>query len=171
MGVMPTVAEQLRCARDAQKLTVYHVAEATKIKTEHVRALDEGNYNAFAASVYIRGFVRTYATLLKLDVPQIMSTLDSELAQTKEFCEPPSLAVESRGLLDLIMLQLSRINWRVAIPLGALLLGFGLAVWGYRAWRIHQAKDPLADLGPGIYESKQNQAGETLPLPQAPTRK
>lgn len=168
---MPTVAEQLRAARESQKLTVYQVAEATKIKTEHVRALDEGNYDAFAAPVYIRGFVRTYATLVKLDVPQVMSNLNAELAQTKDFCEPPSLAGESRGVLDFIMLQLSRVNWRLAAPLGAVLVVLALSVWGYRAWRLHQVKDPLAELGPGMYESKQKQSGEVLPLPQAPAKK
>ena len=66
---MPTVAEQLRAAREAQGLTVYQVADATKIKTDHVRALDEGNFDVFSAPVFIRGFVRTYATLLHLEVP------------------------------------------------------------------------------------------------------
>ena len=36
---MPTVAEQLRTAREAQGLTVYQVAEITKIRTDHIRAL------------------------------------------------------------------------------------------------------------------------------------
>ena len=88
---MPTVAEQLRTSREAQSLTVYQVAEITKIRTDHVRALEEGKYEAFAAPVYIRGFVRTYAGLLKLDVPRLMSLLETELSQTEKFHElPPS---------------------------------------------------------------------------------
>jgi len=78
---MPTVAEQLHGAREAKNLTVYQIAETTKIKTDHIRALEEGNYNVFSAPVYIRGFVRTYASLLKLDVAQVMATLDQELAR------------------------------------------------------------------------------------------
>ena len=74
--IMPTVAEQLRTSREAQGLTVYQVAEVTKIRTDHVRALEEGKFEAFAAPVYVRGFVRTYATLLKLDVPGMMSQLE-----------------------------------------------------------------------------------------------
>ena len=76
---MPTVAEQLRTAREAQSLTVYQVAEITKIKTDHVRALEEGNYNTFSAPVYIRGFVRTYSNVLKLDVRSVMAELEAEL--------------------------------------------------------------------------------------------
>src|SRR5258705_11311017 len=39
---MATVAEQLRRAREAQNLNVYQVAEITKIKTDHIRALESG---------------------------------------------------------------------------------------------------------------------------------
>lgn len=170
-AVMPTVAEQLRAAREAQGLSVYQVAEITKIRTDHIRALEEGNYNAFAAPVYIRGFVRTYAGVLKRDVTEIMATLDSELAQTEKFHEPPPLSDEPRGFVDIAMLQLSKVNWRVAVPsLGAAILLL-LAVLSYRAWRNHQTKDPLADLGPGLYQPTQKQSGDTLPLPPAQPKK
>jgi len=168
---MSTVAEQLRTMREAQGLTVYQVAEITKIRTDHIRALEEGNYDAFAAPVYIRGFVRTYAGVLKLDVPEIIATLDAELGRTEKFHEPPPLGDEPRGFLDVVMLQLSKVNWRVALPsLGAALLLL-VAVLSYRVWRNHQAKDPLADLGPGLYHPQRKQSGDTLPLPPSSPRK
>lgn len=86
---MPTVAEQLRQGREQRKLDVYQVAEITKIKTDHIRALEEGNFNCFTAPVYIRGFVRTYGTLLKLDLPKLMADLDQELGRTEKFATPP----------------------------------------------------------------------------------
>jgi len=66
---MSTVAEQLRQAREARHLTVQQAAEITKIRTDHLRALEEGNFEVFSAPVYIRGFVRSYSTLLKMEVP------------------------------------------------------------------------------------------------------
>ena len=99
---MLTVAEQLRTAREAQGLTVYQVAEITKIKTDHVRALEEGDYAAFAAPVYIRGFVRTYGTLLRLEVATLLSALEAELDQTEKFHEPPPLSDESGRFLDVV---------------------------------------------------------------------
>src|ERR1019366_6155615 len=104
-GVMSTVAEQLRQAREAQNLTEQRIVEITKIPTDHLRALEEGNYDMFSAPVYIRGFVRGYAKLLKLDVPQIMAALDTELAQTTKFAEPPPLTERPRGTVDFLMLQ------------------------------------------------------------------
>src|ERR1700760_3663975 len=111
---MPTVAEQLHLAREGQKLSVNDVAEVTKIRTDHIRAIEEGNFNVFAAPVYIRGFVRTYALMLKLDVGDIMSALDKELGQTEKFREPPPLSEHKRGIVDFLTLQLSKLNWRIA---------------------------------------------------------
>src|SRR5215831_1592399 len=102
---MSTVAEQLHQAREAQRLTVEQVAEITKMRTDHLRALEEGNYDVFSAPVYIKGFVRTYSTLLKLDVAQVMTVLDAELGQTKRFAEPPPLSDHPRGVVDYVMLQ------------------------------------------------------------------
>jgi cytoskeletal protein RodZ len=103
---MSTVAEKLRQAREAQNLTVNQVADVTKIRTDHIRALEEGNFDVFSAQVYIRGFVRTYSTLLKLDVPQTMAMLDTELGKTEKFSEPPPLTEQKKGPLDFLMLQL-----------------------------------------------------------------
>ncbi|MDB6124653.1 MAG: transcriptional regulator, family, partial [Pedosphaera sp.] len=106
---MPTVAEQLHLAREGQKLSVNQVAEVTKIRTDHIRALEEGNFNVFSAPVYIRGFVRTYAVLLKLNVAEVMSALESELGKTDKFREPPPLTDQQKGALDFVTLQLSKV--------------------------------------------------------------
>jgi cytoskeletal protein RodZ len=161
---MPSVAEQLRNERENQKLTIYQIAESTKIKTDHIRALEEGNYDVFAAPIYIRGFVRNYASVLKLDVSATIKQLESELAQTPKFHEPPSLTGKRGGPLDFITLQLSKVNWQMSlwvIGIGLLLLiGFS----GVTAWSNYKTRDPLVKLGPGLYHPSQPQ-GEILPLP------
>ena len=162
---MPTVAEQLRTSREAQGLTIYQVAEITKIRTDHIRALEEGKYDAFAAPVYLRGFVRTYATLLKLDVPAMMTLLETELSQTGTFDELPPWFNESRGFLDVVVLQLAKVDWRVALPSLGVALALLIGILGYRTWRSHRSKDPLVTLGPGLYQPADKQSGDTLPLP------
>ena len=162
MEVMSTVAEQLRQAREAKNLTVQQIAEITKIRTDHIRAVEEGNFDVFSAPVYIRGFVRTYSTLLKLDVPQIMAALDTELGRTTKFAEPPPLAEHPRSVVDYVMLQLSRVDWRKwLIALGAVVVLVAI-VWAWVAWRHH---NPLKGVKPGVYQSSPGTAGDTLPLP------
>src|SRR3954466_3470817 len=119
---MATVAEQLRLAREEQKLDVYQVAEITKIKTDHIRALESGHYDSFSAPVYIRGFVRAYAKVLKLDESQVVADLEAELSQTQKFRELPPLTPRKRGPMDFIMLKLSGLNWRIAAVSGVLLV-------------------------------------------------
>ena len=163
---MLTVAEQLRRAREEQKLTVYQVAEITKIKTDHIRALEAGRYETFAAPVYIRGFVRTYAKALKLDAVQLSEALENELGQSKKFREPPSLSNEPRGALDVILLRLAQLRWQRWAPiLGVLLIVFG-GVAAFRSCQTTQKPDPLKNLGPGVYKPPQSSnSGDLLPVP------
>jgi cytoskeleton protein RodZ len=167
---MPSVAEQLRAAREAQGLTVHQVAEITKIRTDHIRALEESNHKIFAAPVYIRGFVRTYAALLRLDVNATVAALDVELSLDERLREPPSLVPGERSFLDVLMLQFSKVNWRVALPslgLAVLLLASYL---GYRAWHSGRNRDPLSRLGPGLHQSASPSPSDTLPLPPPPRK-
>lgn len=169
MGDMSTVAEQLHQAREARKLTIEQVAEITKIRTDHLRALEEGNFDVFSAPVYIRGFVRGLSTLLKLDVPQIMATLEAELGQTKKFAVPPPLTGPPRGVLDFLMLQLSKVNWRkAAVVLGVLVVLAG-GVLGYLTWRKgHQKVDLDKGTKPPMYHPLKD-SGNALPLPTPAT--
>lgn len=167
---MSTVAEMLHQAREAQKLTVHQVAEITKIRTDHIRALEEGNFNVFAAPVYIRGFVRNYATLLKLDVPQTMAALDAELGRTEKFSEPPPLTDQRRGPLDFVTLQLSKVDWRKGVIAVGVLAGIAIIAAIFFSWRHYRTRDPLADLKPGLYQPARTNSGEMLPVP-APAQK
>ena len=167
---MSTVAEKLRQARETQNLTVHQVADITKIRTDHIRALEQGDFNVFPAPVYIRGFVRTYATLLKLDVPETMAALDAELGRTEKFSEPPPLTDQKRGSLDFVMLQLSKVDWlKGLIGVGAV-VGIVIVSSLFFTWRHYRARDPLSGLKPGLYQPAQSNAGETLPVP-APSQR
>ena len=165
MRIMSTVAEQLRQAREAQSLTVARVVEVMKIRTDHLHALEEGNFDVFSAPVYIKGFVRAYATLLKLDVPRVMADLDAELGRTQKFSEPPPLTDEPRGALDFLMLQLSKIDWRKGVIVLVGIVVIAAVVAAYYAWKHSHAADPLSGLKPGVYQPAQSNAGQTLPLP------
>jgi cytoskeletal protein RodZ len=160
---MSTVAEQLRQAREAQKLTIQELAEITKIRTDHIRALEEGNFNIFSAPVYIRGFVRTCSTLLKMDVPQVMSSLEGELGQTVKFREPPPLTDQPKTTVDFVMLQLSKVNWRMGVVIVGGLAAVVIIVLVIALGRHARRTDPLSGLKPGVYQP--NNSGETLPLP------
>ena len=161
---MSTVAEQLRSAREAKSLTVEQVAEMTKIRTDHIRALEEGDFSVFSAPIYIRGSVKNYAAALKLDTVTVLAALAVELKGTEKYSEPPPLSDQKKTFVDEITLVLAKVNWKVgfagvAIVVAALIIG--LSVW---VWHRHQKADPLKNLPPAVYQPAG--AGDTLPLPK-----
>ena len=162
---MPTVGEQLRQGREKQKLTIHQAAELTKIKSDHVRALESGQYDAFSAPVYIRGFVRTYARYLKLDEARLLADLDDELGPLRTTATPADTGSRSSGPLDSLTLQLSGLKWRLWTGVGATVVLIVVSVSAVRQWRSNRNADPLKDLGPGMYQPAQSNGGETLPIP------
>jgi cytoskeletal protein RodZ len=164
---MSTVAEKLRTAREARKLTIHQIAETTKIRTDHIRALEEGSFNTFSAPVYIRGFVRAYAGILKLDVKQIMAELETELAGTEKFREPPPLTNQPKGVLDFVTLQLSKVNWRKSIFVLTALLVVAVIITIVSIWVHNRNSDPLAGLPPAVYKPAQPNTSEVVPPPPA----
>ncbi len=144
------------------------MSDVTKIRTDHLEALESGKYKAFSAPIYIRGFVRSYAGALKLNVRETLGELDDELAKDPRFKAPPSLSGESKGVVDFVTRQLSKINWTVALPLLLLALLLLVAVFSYRFYKHSQSTDPLRNLSPGLYQTAP--VGETLPIPVSTNR-
>lgn len=161
---MPTVAEQLRQAREAMKLDIQQVAESTKLKADQIRALEEGNHDYFSAAVYLRGSLRTYARLLKLDGPKLVAQLDSELGASVKFADDLPAPARKKGSLDSLMLLLSRLNWVVATVIILLILIALGASAGWRAWKNRTTTEPIGRLQSEMYHPSA-QSGEMLPLP------
>jgi len=157
-------------------LTVHQVADATNIKTDHIRAIEASEWGVFAAPVYIRGFARNYSRYLRLDDQALVAELESELGRTDDHAGPPSLSGGDKGPLDFIMLQLSRVRWQWVFPVllgtalmlvGLVLLGTALMLvgfWAYKAWTTRPKHDPLSGLGSGLRQPKRP-GPATLPLP------
>jgi len=162
---MPTVGEQLRAAREARKLQVQEVAQATNMRTDHVIALEEGNYAPFPAPVYIRGSVRTYAKLLKLDVMPIMEALAAEMSREGQPEQASHRVHRRRGIIDFLALQVTRLGWKRAILLVVVLTVLALIFMIRGSGSGEPDTDPLEALPPPTYQPANSSAGGYLPLP------
>ncbi|HEX8989540.1 MAG TPA: RodZ domain-containing protein [Rhodocyclaceae bacterium] len=70
----------LREAREARKLTVFEVAQSLKFSPRQIEALEADDFAALpAGSTFQRGFVRSYAKLLKLDPAPLLAMLDAQM--------------------------------------------------------------------------------------------
>jgi cytoskeletal protein RodZ len=74
---MPALGERFRAARDARGLTLSDVSEQIRIRSVYLAAIEEENWTAIGAPVYVRGFLRTYARFLGLDPEEVVAAFNT----------------------------------------------------------------------------------------------
>jgi cytoskeleton protein RodZ len=81
---MPALGDRFRSAREARGLSLSDVSEHIRIRSVYLAAIEEENWSAVGAPVYIRGFLRTYARFLGLDPEVVVAAFNGEVpgAQT-----------------------------------------------------------------------------------------
>ncbi|MGQ0750666.1 MAG: helix-turn-helix domain-containing protein [Betaproteobacteria bacterium] len=65
----------LAAARTAQNLSVADVARQLKLSASQVNALEAGEFERLPGPVFVRGFVRNYARLLRLDPDRLLDMM------------------------------------------------------------------------------------------------
>ena len=73
---MPALGERFRAAREARGLSLSEVAEQIRIRSVYLGAIEEENWSAIGAPVYVRGFLRTYARFLGLDPEEVVGAFN-----------------------------------------------------------------------------------------------
>ncbi|HSC95127.1 MAG TPA: helix-turn-helix domain-containing protein [Burkholderiales bacterium] len=86
-GAAPNV--RLREARQAQNLTTADVARRLKLSVWQVEALESGQYQQLPGPIFVRGFIRNYARLLKLDADELVHAVSGFLPQSTPGPETP----------------------------------------------------------------------------------
>ncbi len=82
---MRTVGERLQREREMRGITLEEIAEATKIGTRSLRALELEEFDTLPGGIFNKGFVRAYARFLGIDEEQAVADYmaanrDAELA-------------------------------------------------------------------------------------------
>lgn len=88
-GGAPGVA--LKAARAVQNLSIADVARQLRLSVSQVEALEAGAFDRLPGPVFVRGFIRNYARLLKIDPDRILRSIEGDLAAPQARDEgPPS---------------------------------------------------------------------------------
>lgn len=69
---MATIGETLRLERQRKGLKVKDAEAALHIRSTYLEALEEDDYELIPGDVYVKGFIRNYATFLGLDGKQMV---------------------------------------------------------------------------------------------------
>ncbi len=68
----------LREARETTGRTVADVAQTLRIRRVYLQAIEDGRFDELPGAAYAVGFVRSYATYLRLDVPEVVARFKEE---------------------------------------------------------------------------------------------
>jgi cytoskeleton protein RodZ len=79
---MATLGEEFRSAREARGLSLSDVAERLHIRSVYLAAIEDEDWKAIGAPVYVRGFMRTYARFLGLDAEAAVARFSSTAPST-----------------------------------------------------------------------------------------
>ena len=135
----------LLAERRSQGLSRGDIARQLKLSVRQVEALERDEYGGFSGSVFVRGFLRNYAKLLRLDPDRLLETAGESIAPVR-VNEPVSPAMP--------MSSHSREGWHPAVTWGA----FGvLAVVVLVLLASNASKD-----------QRETQVAERSPAPAAP---
>src|SRR5713226_5838962 len=58
---MPTLGEELRHKREQRRITLAEIAEATRIGTRFLKAIETDNFSILPGGIFTRSFIRAYA--------------------------------------------------------------------------------------------------------------
>lgn len=70
------IGDSLREAREAQGRSQQEAAQALRVRSDYVEALEAEHFQVFGADTYARGHLRNYANLLGLDPQPLLDTYD-----------------------------------------------------------------------------------------------
>ncbi|MGZ4811521.1 MAG: helix-turn-helix domain-containing protein [Terriglobales bacterium] len=144
---MGSFGDRLHRERELRGITLEEIAEATKIGTRSLRALEEQDFDKLPGGIFNRGFVRAYARYLGLDEDQAVADYQTaineaaaagNLSRQEPAAPPPTVGepiaeAEQREPLHL--------------PLGAILTVILIVALLIAGWRYY-AKYGVPKVGP-----------------------
>ena len=69
---MKRTGEILKKERESQGLSLHEIGLSLKINSKILKAIEEGNSTQLPAKTFLRGFVQSYASYLKLNVEDVL---------------------------------------------------------------------------------------------------
>lgn len=77
-----SVGQLLRSAREGLGMSLQVLARVTRIPTGSLVAIEENNFDALPAPVFVRGFIRSYCREVHLDAADMLSLYDAQIHET-----------------------------------------------------------------------------------------
>lgn len=80
---MSKLGDLLKSEREKRGLSLHEIGMNLKINSKVLKAIEEGDEKNFPAKTFLRGFVKSYAQYLRLDVNQVLQMFQDEFGSTR----------------------------------------------------------------------------------------
>ena len=151
-----TPGATLAAAREANGLSIIEVAEQMRISPRQVEAIEADRYGDLPGAVFVRGFVRNYARLLRLDPVPLLHALEPALGG-----DVPLRAHEIAGTLPEANRRSHGRFWWAVIAIVILLAALAAL---YEWWRARSGAEDVVAPGADVLAPATPQA----PAPATP---
>ncbi|MDX1757296.1 MAG: DUF4115 domain-containing protein [Marinobacter sp.] len=97
----PSVGSQLKVAREGKRLEVADIAKAQHLRPAIIQAIEDGDFGEIGSELFLKGYVRTYASQVGLNAEELIAQLDRELEPLRQEREQqrqnhPLVTIEER---------------------------------------------------------------------------
>jgi cytoskeleton protein RodZ len=129
-----SLGAELRAAREARKLTVHKVAQEMHVGDDIIERLEQDDYAALGAPIFVHGHLRNYAHLLDLPEDEVLAKYDHATGRLA----PPPLVTQHGDAAG-------RLGRRVGMPAVSVVVIAVLVVLAVIWWQ-HRAPVPSASM-------------------------
>lgn len=163
---MKTTGALLKSKRESSSLSLSEVALATKINPKILAAIENGDEAHLPAKTFLKGFVRSYALFLKMDVDSVMRSFQEETggpppgpvtAESSQGTKPvksnknePSASATRRRVGDESSSGLRTVAVVVIVVLIGLIIGVRELIEKYQRERVVEASADLNKATPVV---------------------
>ena len=161
---MGTFGEKLQREREMRGITLEEIAEATKIGTRSLRALEEQDFDKLPGGIFNKGFVRAYSKYLGIDEDQAVADYVDAVNEAQASGKLGRAEVSVPAVVEEETEEPVHIPWVLLIS-AALLVAFVFAARSYYAKHGWQklTRQPVAS------QSAHSQPQSAQPQPVATT--
>ena len=124
---MDTIGSRFATERKKRKLEFSDVEHAIGIRALYIQAMEEGRYEVLPGEVYVKGFIRNYATFLGLDGVQLVQEYSAGKTPPEQSAAPQPAPARTSSAAPAISGK--KFVIMLAVVLILIVAGGGLYVW------------------------------------------
>jgi cytoskeletal protein RodZ len=127
----------LREEREKQNLTVKDVEMGTSIRALYISAIEENNYDVLPGEVYLKGFIKTYASFLNLNGSEMVDLYKKQQSDLKKDNDIPVEEIvnepkfEKQPVQEFNTLEKPKFKKNLFVGFAALVVIGGIAYFGF----------------------------------------